>query len=322
MLGEKEVKGTSLNNRIVWILLAYFVHFIVIGSGILAVLFELLFERVIPYDQISDGMIFVLAAYLIPFLPAFIWFFVYTVISKKNRPIFRSALYGYGQNTPGSFLKGLLAGFVTNAICVLAALLRGDIKLSFNFYADEIPFYLFALVCVCIQSSTEELWNRGFIMERVWVQYPVWVAILVNSLIFGALHLMNPGVSVLPIVNIVIVGIAYSIACWNTESLWFVMAAHTAWNFTQNLIFGLPNSGLVSRISVFKLEAANMNDPLFYDSAFGVEGSLPATIVNIGLAVYFIWSAKKQGRLDELNQSIESREKVEVLSTVEERSNA
>ncbi len=34
------------------------------------------------------------------------------------------------------------------------------------------------------------------------------------------------------------------------------MGVHMAWNYTQNIIFGLPNSGIVSGFSLFKLDAA------------------------------------------------------------------
>ena len=57
--------------------------------------------------------------------------------------------------------------------------------------------------------------------------------------------------------------------------MWF----HTLWNYTQNNIFGLPNSGRVSDYSTFKLEAASAQSGLFYDVSFGGEGSIGSVIV-------------------------------------------
>ena len=308
-LGQKKVLGTELSNRIIWILGVMFINFLIIGSGILTSLFYTLFYKVFPQDSMSDAMVFVLESYLLTFLPLFIYVFFYTGITKKNRFIHRSFLPGQRGNKPSKLLRGFLAGFLTNAFCVAAALIAGDIKLSLSFSVADIPFYLLAFVFVFIQSSTEELWTRGFLMERVHVHYPLLLAILLNSGLFAALHLGNPGVSALPIINIFIVGVAYSVVAWQTDSIWYAMGAHTAWNFTQNLLFGLPNSGLVSRVSVFSLEAANANDPLVYDPNFGVEGSLPATIINLALTALFLFYAYKEGRLGEL---LLSREKMEV----------
>ena len=54
---------------------------------------------------------------------------------------------------------------------------------------------------------------------------------------------------------------------------------HTGWNFTQSILFGLPNSGTVSSYSLFKLEAASARSGLFYNVNFGVEGSIGAVVV-------------------------------------------
>ena len=65
------------------------------------------------------------------------------------------------------------------------------------------------------------------------------------------------------------------------------------WNFTQNLLFGLPNSGLVSQSSFLHLDAAS--DSLFYDATFGVEGSLTAVIVISLFAVGVVLVGRKKG---------------------------
>ena len=80
------------------------------------------------------------------------------------------------------------------------------------------------------------------------------------------------------------------------------MGIHTAWNFTQNFLFGLPNSGLVSEASVFGLDAASAQDSLFYNVAFGVEGAIPAVLADAALGAVCLVLAAKQGRLGELKQ--------------------
>ncbi len=252
-------------------------------------------------QYMPDAVKFTVSTYLMT-LFAFIGAFLFTGIPRRNRFIFRTFLPSFPQNKVSVLLAGLLVGFLMNFGCIVCALLNGDIKLFLNFALDQIPFYCFALVCVFIQSSSEELWCRGFMYERINVHYPLWVAIAANGLFFGALHVFNPGASFLPIFDIVICGLSYSIARWYTGSIWFVMGMHTAWNFTQNYLFGLPNSGMVSEVSIWGLDAANARDSLIYNVQFGVEGAVPAVIADLALGVICLILAAKQGRLGELKE--------------------
>ena len=216
---------------------------------------------------------------------------LYTLLCE--RPIFRSfgrrAVPGGRGNTWKLFGVGLLAGFAMNALCILAAWLHGDIVLSVGRFR---PLYLLAaLVCVCVQSGAEELVTRGYMMGAIRDRYNVWVAAAVNSLFFGALHLLNPGITVLSFVNIVAVGLALSVVMIKLESLWFCIAMHTAWNFSQSIFFGLPNSGIVSEGSFFHLDAAR--DSVLYSAAFGVEGAITTTLVLLALTLCVLLAARR-----------------------------
>lgn len=216
---------------------------------------------------------------------------LYTLLCE--RPIFRSfgrrAVPGGRGNTWKLFGIGLLAGFAMNALCILVAWLHGDIVLSVGRFR---PLYLLAaLVCVCVQSGAEELVTRGYMMGAIRDRYNVWVAAAVNSLFFGALHLLNPGITVLSFVNVVAVGFALSVVMIKLESLWFCIAMHTAWNFSQSIFFGLPNSGIVSEGSFFHLEAAR--DSVLYSAAFGVEGAITTTLVLLALTLCVLLAARR-----------------------------
>ena len=97
-----------------------------------------------------------------------------------------------------------------------------------------------------------------------------------NALVFMALHMGNPGVTNLGLLQVFLIGVLFSLIVYYWDSLWTVIWAHTAWNFSQSIVFGLPNSGIVSKYSVFKLEAASARDGIFYNTSFGVEGSMGA----------------------------------------------
>ncbi len=211
-----------------------------------------------------------------------------------EKDVFRSMLWpkagGASGNTLKVFLLGLLAGFLLNGACILVAWLHGDIRLSFGRF--QPVYLLFALVVICIQSGAEELLTRGYMLGALRERYPAWVAVAVNSLLFGALHLFNDGVTVFSVLNIVAFGAVLSLVVIRWNSLWMSIAIHTAWNFTQNILFGLPNSGIVSQGSLFRLEAASGS--LLYDAGFGVEGGLTALLVMVLLgALTFLVGRKK-----------------------------
>ena len=298
------MKKIVKNNLIIWILAVTVLWYVFIFSLLGEILFLPQVTEAVGLGGMSDGMRFIVEMYLSTIVPL-IGIFVYTGVTKRNRFVLRSFLPGYQRNGMKTLLQGLLVGFVMNFGCIVCALVHGDIKLYYDFALSQIPLMLFALVCVFIQSTSEELWCRGFVYERITIRYPLWVAIAVNGLFFAALHLANPGAAVLPIADIAVCGLAFSFAKWYTKSIWFPMGIHTAWNFTQNFLFGLPNSGLVSEASVFTLDAASAKSNLIYDAAFGVEGAVPAVAADAILGIVCLILAAKNGRLRELGMKHE-----------------
>lgn len=293
-LQDAETQGKKRKHPIrhmIWATVLISLALMTLGE-LLGILLTMLIARAIA--PVSDGAAFLLDIY-VPFLGIDLLVLLFCLLAEK--PIFRSFLHrrhagGGAGNTWRLFGLGLAAGFVMNGACVLAAWLHGDIGLSLGRFH---PLYLFvALVTVCIQSTAEELLTRGYMMGALRERYSVWPAIIVNSLFFGALHLFNDGVTVLAIADIVLFGFALSIAMYYLDSLWFCAAVHTAWNFTQNLIFGLPNSGIVSRSSLFHLEAAR--DSLFYNVGFGVESTVMAVLTECLLALTIVLRARRKAK--------------------------
>ena len=89
------------------------------------------------------------------------------------------------------------------------------------------------------------------------------------------------------------------------------------WNFTQNFLFGLPNSGLVSEASVFHLDAATGISNWIYSYEFGVEGGVPAIFADVLIVAVILILAKRDGRLGELLESRESGGKMTVTEVKE-----
>ena len=311
-----------------------------IGAGITSIGFDLLGVQQILSDWLeSDNLGIFLSDYL-SFAGIWIAVFLFVVIPKGNRPMLKA----WGHNRNGNNIKGIIAGillgFGTNAICVLISWLRGDIKLSY--YGFEPVILLAFLGAVFIQSGAEELIDRLYLYQKLRRRYrnplvaiiinslvfiqsgaeelvdrfylyqklrrryrsPL-IAIIVNSAVFMALHILNPGFTAIAGSQIFLVGIIFSLFVYYYDSLWAAMWFHAAWNFTQNLIFGLPNSGIVSEYSIFKLEAATATNGLFYDVKFGVEGSIGSSIILGVLLIVLIIINRRKGEKTDIWEAAE-----------------
>ncbi len=220
-------------------------------------------------------------------------FAAYMMFTQKNRPILSWLGSRAEGNRPSMFALGLLIGFVLNGFCALVALLHGDIRLRFD-GVDLLPT-LILFVGVLIQSSAEELACRVFMYQRLRGAYarPI-VALVGNPALFAVLHLMNRGVTALSVLNIFLVGLLFSMCVYYFNSFWMVAAIHTSWNFTQNILLGLPNSGNVAPFSIFKLEGAV--DSLAYNVGFGIEGTALACVVLVVACVCAYVAGQRVGR--------------------------
>ena len=244
------------------------------------------------------------------FFGIWIGLFLVVLVFKANRPMLHAVKYcrpylrkdssemvGPKTNRAGNNIRGLLIGFALgfgcNGFCILMSSLMGDIHFEYSGFG-LVPFLVF-FICVFIQSAGEELADRWYLYQKLRRRYQApWIAIFVNSAVFMAMHLFNPGISILPVIQIFIVGVVFSLFVYYYNGLWIARAFHAAWNFTQSIFFGLPNSGLVSAYSVFKLDAASATDGPFYSVNFGVEGSPGAVLIL--LAVGIVVFLKNRGK--------------------------
>ena len=216
------------------------------------------------------------------------------LIFKKNRYIAKHVGYQSDSNNAKMLLVGLFAGAVMNGACGLAAYAMGNISLAATAFSPLVIVALF--VAVAIQSSAEELLMRGFLYRRVERRYgsPL-VALLVTSVVFALMHGLNPGITPLALVNLLLCGIVFGLMAGYLNSLWMAMACHAAWNFMQNVVLGLPNSGVPAKESVLFLDPAQASSGFAYDTAFGLEGSGMATVV-LAVAAVVLYLAYRRSR--------------------------
>ena len=229
------------------------------------------------------------------FLMIWVAVILFCVIVKSNRPILSSFWRGLKGNTAPKYLLGLLIGFGLNAASIGGALLHHDIRIDWShFTAGMIGPLILRADCVAIQCGAEEILCRGYYFQRLRKGYrnPAF-AVLINPIVFTLWHCFNKGISAQALLNIFLIGVLMSEMVLYFDSFWSAIAFHSAWNFSQNCIFGLPNSGNILPYSIGKLDTATVRDSFFYNAAFGVENTWFSTLLfTAGIVVLFLFGRK------------------------------
>ena len=128
-----------------------------------------------------------------------------------------------------------------------------------------------SLLAWILISFVEELTFRGYILQYLAKGWGMPTAVLVSSILFGAVHSLNPEANALGIFNIVFAGGFFATGYLVTRSLWFASGLHMGWNLTLIHLLGFAGSGYTEP----SLLQSTVDGPvLLTGGAFGPEGGL------------------------------------------------
>lgn len=95
---------------------------------------------------------------------------------------------------------------------------------------------LLLLVAVAVQSSTEEVLFRGYLLPRFRNRWGVAAGVLGSSLLFACAHLANPNAPMAYVLMTFFLGIALSLWALADGAIWRTCAFHSIWNFVPDLL--------------------------------------------------------------------------------------
>jgi membrane protease YdiL (CAAX protease family) len=187
---------------------------------------------------------------------------------------------------------------------IVAALMMGFIVLGWYTLVDGADWLpnpdlgratvavIVGLLAFAVQGPSEEILFRGYILENVRARWGVRIAIAVSALSFALIHARNTSFGVLPFINLVLFGVAAALYKVRVDGgqLWGVFAIHSIWNWLQQVVFGLPNSGFASspENTLFSVRPnANVPD-VIWGGGFGPEGTLAASLVLAALTAFLL----------------------------------
>jgi hypothetical protein len=123
-----------------------------------------------------------------------------------------------------------------------------------------------------------------------------WIAIVVSSLVFGFVHLLNPAGTIEGAIYISIeAGLLLAGAFLLTRKLWLCMGFHFGWNYTQSAIFSGTVSGAVTDPGLLQV---TIDGPQFMTGGdFGVESSVLALVACTTAGIILIFIAWRRGHI-------------------------
>lgn len=192
------------------------------------------------------------------------------------------------------YAAGLVIGALIFSFAVLICTASGTLAfngISPDFAAGTIILFLLSYM---VQGMSEEVLCRGYFMVSVSRKSSLVAAVIANSVVFACLHLLNPGISVLAFINLVLFGVFASLYMLRRGSIWGAAAIHSSWNFAQGNLFGISVSGTGRTTSILS-SALSSSGSLINGGAFGLEGGLAVTIVLLAGIASVMFVPKKAG---------------------------
>lgn len=183
-------------------------------------------------------------------------------------------------------VNGLIFGAVSISIVFFILIIFGQIEMVNSFSQPNITNWLIIdLIMFIFVGLSEELFSRGYCITVLGQSNNKWVMILVSSLIFSAMHLLNPNVSFVGLLNIFLVGILFAIMFLKSGNLWMPIGYHITWNYFQGNIFGFNVSGKDIH-GLYSLKYTTEN--IINGGKFGPEGGIITSVLLV-ISIILVW---------------------------------
>lgn len=193
------------------------------------------------------------------------------------------------------FWLGIAWGIV--ALSSLMLLMHGFGVFTFGHIvlhgARILKFGLFWGVFFLLVGFFEEFTFRGYSLFTLTQEMNFWRAAVPLSVIFGAIHLSNPGEGWLGALCAGLIGLFFCFTVPNTGSLWFAVGMHTSWDWGESFLYSVPDSG--GTVTGHLLNSSFHGSRWLTGGSVGPEGSVLVFVVIAAVWVVFdrVYPAKR-----------------------------
>jgi uncharacterized protein len=192
------------------------------------------------------------------------------------------------------YWQGIVYGFVMISLLMgLIAALHGFSSGRFDLpFAPALRYALLYFLGFMLVAFFEEFAFRGYLQATLASAMGFWPAALALAVVFGALHLSNPGEAKFGALAVGAFGLFCVFTLRRTGSIWFAIGAHCAWDWGETFFYSVPDSGVLAQ---GHLMDSSFHGPVWLTGgSVGPEGSVFVLVV-LALAavgVHFMFPPK------------------------------
>lgn len=258
------------------LLIVYFLAASVVAYGFYAGLSFLIYGRVVT-GITGNNQLLMAVMYVLNILFLILFF-------RQNQPAFFKAFRKPAANAVLNTFYGLIVTAIFIGILYGILFLITDIQFAYK--GESLAVLSSWFVMLYFAAMIEEVLCRNLMLDRLINEkgYNPLAVLFVSSLLFSLLHLFNDNFSIVPFINIVLVGIIFGIIYLKYKNIYLVTAIHFFWNYITGLVLGSHVSG-IAMPSIFTYQLSGSE--LISGGGFGIEGSVVLVILQlIVIAMY------------------------------------
>ena len=191
------------------------------------------------------------------------------------------ALSKFTEGSLARKLKSLGTGLLIGTAVMLFLILLSSVSGAVTYRYQSFHFLILPLIFfVFIQCCAEEILLRGYVPAVLDPHHSQDAVAFVSGSLFIFHHIFNMdslGFSTLFCLNVFLLGVWFYYLVRLEGNFWIACGLHTAWNYIQIFIFGVPSCGSCYPVSL--IGGSNTSSSFFFDYVYGLEGSLCTTVV-------------------------------------------
>jgi hypothetical protein len=207
---------------------------------------------------------------------------------EKRRP----AEFGW-RRAPLEWASGFLLGVVLLGATLGVLVALDSYRVEAGGSAAALPSGMRLFVP---HALFEELLFRALLFKIAEESIGSAAALVLESALFGSLHLVNPGATAIGALAIALeAGILLTAAYMFTRRLWLVWGLHAGWNLTEGTLFGIRVSGTPPPAATV-FSAAPTGAAWLTGGVFGIEASPVAVGLCLVAAAVLLGAAVRRGQ--------------------------
>ncbi len=171
----------------------------------------------------------------------------------------------------GSFVGGFLVALIVAVLALNGMYQIISLKPASVLVKGFYIFYTGALF--------QEIFFRLVLFKIIEEKLGTWLAITAVALIFALAHVTNPNTTLMTSIYMFLSDFLFGAGFVLTRRIWFVWGMHGAWNFIQDGVFGMSNSGIDQFPSWI---IPKVQGPVWLTGgAYGIEASVTSLVLSI-----------------------------------------